>query len=95
MERKAKHCLLREETVATIDNRPGLLKWEDVFERRRLVSKVNAGFCEDRRYPIWVSGGRMNSKKENIRRYVELGGKAVYRTKTNRLCTRGGSLEFV
>ena len=35
-----------EQTVATVGNRPRLLAWEGVLERRSFISKRNAVFVE-------------------------------------------------
>ena len=61
---KTKRCLQRNQTVATVDNRPRLLAGEGVLEETKLRLRKERGFCRDRRYSTWASGGRMNSAKE-------------------------------
>ena len=66
--------------VATVDNRPALLTCEGVLEETNLRLRNERGSCRDRRFSTWVSGGRINSAKENYWREVKVGGTAAYRT---------------
>ena len=61
-KRKTQRCLQRN--LATVGKRPTLLTWEGVLEETKLRLRKERGFCRDRRYSTWASGGRMNSAKE-------------------------------
>ena len=61
---KTKRCLQREQKGATLGNGPTLLGREGVLEETKLRLRNKRGFCRERRYPTWASGGRMNSAKE-------------------------------